>query len=396
MTEVTTAPTQERVAPAPQAPNPGAIKISVSTAPAQTHQKDPSKKRDMKAYIAKENQRFSSMLTENKYKPEAVVAVMRYLRTNRGYGRPSESRGDLVRIFRNLSERLLYRTDIFDRGMSSQIPLTFISTLSKLSSCKSLFDMPDVESTDYVMKALKASWPKGGTDIRDSDIEKIHSAVVYAINPKRPEGFAKRAKYFMETVVDVSLNMVDPFDGLFHTERLEMPKEMRDRIEAARQKNAPKANCPACGKPMIYKFKIAKHFCENPECERYSPPPPPRNRDGERRGPRRDGGYRSGKPVEQVSMVDKFNGKFAKFHKNDKHAPAKKVEERTVAVAAPKSSSGASKGFSCSMAEAFAGLTIGGVDNGKGESETVKQTVQTPPPAPAPEVAPTVPAEETK
>lgn len=351
MPETNTAPTQEHAAPAPQAPATPTMKITVSSVPDKS--KKPFDKKAIKDMIAKENQRYSNILTDNQYKPEAVVAIMRYMRTNRGYGRPSESRGDLIRIFRNFSERLMYRTDAFDRSMSSQIPLTFISAIGKISACKSLFDMSDAESCDYVTKALRASWPTQ-SEIRKSDIDKLHAATLFAINPTRPEGFAKRAKYFFEAVVDIAMNMVDPFEGMIHSERLEMPQEMKDRIEAARQKKAPKADCPVCGKPMIYKFKIQKHFCENPECSNYSPPPPPRNKGD--RGNRPRGQFHSGRPIEQTSQVDKFNGRFAKYHKKDKQAPVKVVEAKTVLISKPADS----KGFSnSSFADALSGINLG-------------------------------------
>lgn len=355
MPEEITAPAQEHAAPAPQATKTAAVKIMVSSTPVKPSKK-PFDKKAIKDMIAKENQRYSNILTDNQYKPEAVVAIMRYMRTNRGYGRPSESRGDLIRIFRNFSERLLYRTDSFDRSMSSQIPLTFISTIAKINGCKNLFEMSDDESCDYVTKALRASWPTQ-SEIRKSDIDKLHAAVLFAINPTRPESFAKRAKYFFEAVIDIAMNMVDPFDGMIHSERLEMPQEMKDRIEAARQKKAPKADCPMCGRPMIYKFKIQKHFCENPDCSNYSPPPPPRNK-GSRgdRSERPRGQYDSGKPVEQVSQTDKFNGRFAKFHKKDKQAPVKVAEPKTIATCKPSDG----KGFSNNaFADALSGFNLG-------------------------------------
>lgn len=351
MPEENKAPAQEHAAPAPQAPTAPAMKITVSSVPDKPSKK-PFDKKAIKDMIAKENQRYSNILTDNQYKPEAVIAIMRYMRTNRGYGRPSESRGDLIRIFRNFSERLMYRTDAFDRSMSSQIPLTFISAIAKINGCKNLFDMSDEESCDYVTRALRASWPSQ-SEIRKSDIDKLHAATLFAINVKRPEGFAKRAKYFFEAVIDIAMNMVDPFEGMIHSERLEMPQEMRDRIEAARQKKAPKADCPVCGKPMIYKFKIQKHFCENPECDNYSPPPPLRNKGD--RGNRPRGQFHSGKPIEQVSQVDKFNGRFAKFHKRDKQV-AKVVEPKTIMVSKPADG----KGFSNNaFADALNGINIG-------------------------------------
>ena len=355
MPEEITAPAQEHAAPAPQAPTTSALKITVSSAPDKPSKK-PFDKKAIKDMIAKENQRYSNILTDNQYKPEAVVAIMRYMRTNRGYGRPSESRGDLIRIFRNFSERLMYRTDAFDRSMSSQIPLTFISAITKINGCKNLFEMNDEESCDYVTKALRASWPTQ-SEIRKSDIDKLHAATLFAINPTRPEGFAKRAKYFFEAVIDIAMNMVDPFEGMIHSERLEMPQDMKDRIEAARQKKAPKADCPMCGRPMIYKFKIKKHFCEHPDCSNYAPPPTPRNKgDRGNRGDRPRGQYHSGKTVEQTSQVDKFNDRFAKFHKKDKRANVKVVEPKTVMTSKPAGG----KGFSNNaFAVALDGISLG-------------------------------------
>lgn len=257
-----TVPTKE-----PETPKPG---ISIKVSAAKT-----SKPRNFKAEQAKYNAQRQQMLIDAGYTPEAAIAIIRSLNTT--YGLQYKDRNECIRLFRNMAERLMYRLENFDRNMSAQIAVTCIGIKDRIRSQKDLNKLTAEESASFVNSTISSSWPK------DKNMEMILNCFNWAISSKRSEGLVGRVRLFVDTILDVSMNMVDPFEGMFHVGRLQMPKELKDKIEAARQAKAPQEDCPMCGQRMMYHFKLKKHYCNNKDCSNFSSPKPPRP-------PRRDGG----------------------------------------------------------------------------------------------------------
>ena len=363
MSEQNTVPTQAPETAAPAAPNKDAVKIVVTPL-----KKDKGHKRrspeEARALAAKSHAYRENVLTSSGYAPEATIAILRYLQSKGDKSVTYRDQDDCVRTFRNIAERFLYTIPTFNFTISSQIVLTFISVVDKLyAQREAIKAMNDVESTEYVINLLSSIWPKK----LDENL-KVLDCVLYSINKKNTVGFVRRARIFFECAIDVSMNMIDPFEGMFHEKPVQMPKEMKERIEAARQAKAPKADCPKCGQRMMYHFKLQKHFCANKECEAYSPPPKPKfnkkpapapdkpERITRSAGPRKDGFHYKGKK-DNLNASEKFNAKFGKFDAKGKPAKAAPVKEEPALV--KDKSTGKMRSFTAGSFDALDALKLG-------------------------------------
>lgn len=343
------------------------LKITVSTKPkAKKFPKGsfaPNDAAAKRAWINQKHKEQQESLIRNGYTPTAAIAIMRYLTNNHGYEK-QRAKDHLIYMFEHLSRSMRFSLNIFTRDISSQLAVLLCDVAGHLSEERNLLNMKAEESMQFVLNVFDSVWKSsGGNSTREMQALKNHFEK--AMNVKVAEGYAARARYFIECIVDTTMKMVDPFEGLFHTERLEVPDDVRKIMhmppkgsEPQRgprgQKNFnrpkreyPKVFCEKCGQEMKWIFTMKKHICQNPLCTEYTELPKrdfgTKNRFPKKRAPQQAAqpqnvpekiskehqtGYDSGKPIEQESAAAKFR---RRFHGQITANPKKTVNGKTVA-----------------------------------------------------------------
>lgn len=315
---------QPAAAPQPKT----AAKIHVNK-PTQKKGFDPSDAEARKAWIAKKRAEHQKVLTESGYAPVAVLAVMKYMSTQHGYEKKA-SKDNLCFMFADFAACLKYRVGKFDRDMSAAIAMCIVDANANIASENNILNIEEAEASKKVQDIINHAW-KVNCDLgpKRDDMQRIKQFFIHAIRPDI-EGFVRRAKYFVECIVDLMLTTIDPFEGMFHEEELQKPAGFKHR--GVMPPRPAKQKCPKCGETMLYLFNIQKHICTNPLCEDYRPPRKKRE-DGEggqrrpfKKGGNKGEGFRSGKPIKTQSGADRFKQRYAN---------AKKAEPRVFKAAAP-------------------------------------------------------------
>lgn len=312
------------------APQTKPTKIKVSQKP-QKKGFDPSDAEARKAWIAKKRAEHQKVLTESGYSPVAVLAVMKYMSTQHGYEKKA-SKDNLCFMFADFAACLKYRVGKFDRDMSAAIAMCIVDANANIASENNILNIDEAEASKKVQDIINHAWKVNcSLGPKRDDMQRIKQFFIRVIRPDI-EGFVRRAKYFVECIVDLMLTTIDPFEGMFHDEELKKPTGFKNRCVMppcpAKQK------CPKCGETMLFLFNIQKHICTNPLCEDYRPPRKKREdgEDGQRRpfkkGDSNKGeGFRSGKPIKTKSGTDRFKQRYANVKK-----PA---EPKSIKTAAP-------------------------------------------------------------
>ena len=357
---------------------------------------DPADAEARKAWIAKKRAEHQKVLTESGYAPVAVLAVMKYMATQHGYEKKC-AKDNLCYMFADFAACLKYRVGKFDRDMSAAIAMCIVDANANIAQDNDILKVEEAEASKKVQDIVNHAW-KVNCDLgpKRDDMQRIKQFFIHAMRPDI-EGFVRRAKYFVECIVDLMLTTIDPFEGMFHDEELTKPAGFKHR--GVMPPRPAKQKCPKCGKYMLYLFNIQKHICTNPLCEDFRPPRKKRE-DGEGgqrrdRRPQKKGnngeGFRSGKPIKTQSGADRFKQRYAK--KPEVIATAAPTEQKVI-----KDKDGSEKKitvkkqFNTSVGtwDALDALKLGG--EAEAPKEEVKETV-TPEPAPAePAPAPEVPA----
>lgn len=307
-------------------PKPTAAKIKVNSRP-QKKGFDPSDAEARKAWIAKKRAEHQKVLTDSGYTPVAVLAVMKYMASQHGYEKKA-SKDNLCYMFADFAECLKYKVRQFDRDMSAAIAMCIVDANANIASEQNILNLEEAESSKKVQEIINHAW-KVNCDLgpKREEMQRIKQFFVHSMRPDI-EGFARRARYFIECIVDLMLTTIDPFEGMFHDEELQKPAGFKHR--GVMPPRPPKQKCPKCGETMLYLFNISKHICTNPLCEDYRPPRKKREdgEGGQQRRPfkKNNGeGFRSGKPVKTQSGADRFKQRYAN----------KKTEPKVIKSAAP-------------------------------------------------------------
>ena len=311
------------------APQPKPTKIKVNQKP-QKKGFDPSDAEARKAWIAKKRAEHQKVLTDSGYTPVAVLAVMKYMSTQHGYEKKA-SKDNLCFMFADFAACLKYRVGKFDRDMSAAIAMCIVDANANIASENNILNIEEAEASNKVQDIINHAWKVNcSLGPKRDDMQRIKQFFIHAIRPDI-EGFVRRAKYFVECIVDLMLTTIDPFEGMFHDEELQKPVGFKNRC--VMPPRPAKQKCPKCGETMLYLFNIQKHICTNPLCEDYHPPRKKRENGegGQRRPFKKDGnnkgeGLRSGKPIKVRSGVDRFK---------QRYADVKKAEPKVIKTAAP-------------------------------------------------------------
>ena len=295
------------------APQTKPTKIKVSQKP-QKKGFDPSDAEARKAWIAKKRAEHQKVLTDSGYSPVAVLAVMKYMSTQHGYEKKA-SKDNLCFMFADFAACLKYRVGKFDRDMSAAIAMCIVDANANIASDNNILNIDEAEASKKVQDIINHAWKVNcSLGPKRDDMQRIKQFFIRVIRPDS-EGFVRRAKYFIECIVDLMLTTIDPFEGMFHDEELKKPTGFKNRC--VMPPRPAKQKCPKCGETMLYLFNIQKHICTNPLCEDYRPPRKKRE-DGE--------GFRPGKPIKTKSGTDRFKQRYAKV---------KKSEPKPIKTAAP-------------------------------------------------------------
>lgn len=287
----------------------------------------------IKAFIARKNTEHMETLENAGYKPVAVSAIVNtFMNQEKGYEK-FHGRDHLVHMLRDFAEYLLYRVDRFTIDESAVLDSLFIASYADLMDVRGIFDMDPVDSKKTVDDILNSVWKRkervvGGNKALFMQIKQF---VFATINPKYVEGYAQRARYFLECINFIRSNQIEIWAGMFHDSPVRNPEfEQRDRRRKIKER--PKGDpCPVCGKPMIYSFAAQKWFCPDSTCENWLPPPEKKpfvkrgGRFEKAQQPNDHGNER--KPIEQKSGTDKFRAKYG---------DRKPVEKKPSDAAAPK------------------------------------------------------------
>ena len=206
---------------------------------------------------------------------------MRYMTVNKGYEK-RQAKDNLICMYERLARSMMYKLDYFNRDMSSLLAMILIDINGHLSENRKLLDLPEEESRKFVLKTIDEVWKHdGGTKDRAMNMlkQQFQTAMLQMI----PEGYAARAKFFIESIIDTTMKMVDPFEGMFHNEKLEIPDEIRKIFKMPPKgqeyvkKEWPKVYCKGCGGEMKWIQSLHKHVCTDSTCIEYvDVPPPPR------------------------------------------------------------------------------------------------------------------------
>lgn len=303
------------------------IKVTVEPQKPQPRKRvkfNPNDAQAKKAWVAMKHQEQQDELLKNGYSPTAVVAMLRYMAQNHGYEQKS-AKDHLVFTFNRLARSIKYSIDIFDQNMSSMLAIMVIDINGHLSDRQDLLRLPADESKQYAIDVIDHVWKASGGNSMGPDMQRLKEYVKRALNMKFAEGYAARAKYWCECVIDITMKTIDPFAGLFHTERQEIPDEIKKIMHIPEKKVYPPKLCPKCNQPMKWIHSIHKHICTNNMCEDWRPPreKKPRGEGGDQ--PRRSGKpWTSGKNIATRSGADRFKQRYAKKDPN-----------RVIASAAP-------------------------------------------------------------
>lgn len=314
------------------AATPPKTKIKVNAKP-QKKGFDPSDAEARKAWIAKKRAEHQKVLTDSGYSPVAVLAVMKYMSTQHGYEKKA-SKDNLCYMFADFAECLKYKVRQFDRDMSAAIAMCIVDANANIASENNVLNLEEAESSKKVQEIINHAW-KVNCDLgpKREEMQRIKQFFVHSMRPDI-EGFARRARYFIECIVDLMLTTIDPFEGMFHDEELQKPVGFKHR--GVMPPRPSKQKCPKCGETMLYLFNIQKHICTNPLCEDYRPPRKKREDDeegGQQRRPFKKNnseGFRSGKPVKTQSGADRFKQRYAKKTEPKVIMSASPTEEKII------------------------------------------------------------------
>lgn len=362
-------------------------KIKVNAKP-QKKGFDPSDAEARKAWIAKKRAEHQKVLTESGYAPVAVLAVMKYMAGQHGYEKKA-SKDNLCYMFADFAACLKYKVRQFDRDMSAAIAMCIVDANANILNENNILNLEEAEASKKVQDIINHAW-KVNCDLgpKREEMQRLKQFFVHAMRPEI-DGFVRRAKYFIECIVDLMLTTIDPFEGMFHDEELTKPAGFKHR--GVMPPRPPKQKCPKCGENMLYLFNIQKHICTNPLCEDYRPPRKKRE-DGEGGGQRRPfkkrdnrgEDFHSGKPIKTQSGVDRFKQRYAAKPKVTTIAP---TEEKII-----KDKDGKEKKIIVKKQFSTSAGTWDALDNLKlgepAEAKAEQPKTEEPPPAPAPEAAP--------
>ena len=312
------------------APQTKPTKIKVSQKP-QKKGFDPSDAEARKAWIAKKRAEHQKVLTDSGYSPVAVLAVMKYMSTQHGYEKKA-SKDNLCFMFADFAACLKYRVGKFDRDMSAALAMCIVDANANIASENNILNIDEAEASKKVQDILNHAWKVNcSLGPKRDDMQRIKQFFIRVIRPDI-EGFVRRAKYFVECIVDLMLTTIDPFEGMFHDEELKKPAGFKNRC--VMPPRPAKQKCPKCGETMLYLFNIQKHICTNPLCEDYRPPRKKReDGEGDQRRPfkKNNGeGFRSGKPVKTQSGADRFKQRYAKKTEPKVIMSASPTEEKII------------------------------------------------------------------
>lgn len=299
-------------------------------------------------WIAARHAKNQQQLLKAGYPSPIVMEVMRFMQSNNGY--ENYAKDNLINCLCRLGENLLYRLDTFTVYNSADLMISINDIYCTLTS------EPKLRSADKD-EAMRITQSIIDTRMKPRD-DKMSGILKHALGIKFVEGYAGRAVYLFECLIDISMKMLDPFSGHMHDQRLKVPEELKKFY------GPKKAKCRKCGRTLVYDKQQHGLVCMNEMCEEYKIVNRKRREDGDENG----GGFRdrnrdrqpmvSSAPVPQESQSEKFSKRFGKrgnkpFQK--KHRPEK---EPVVKTFPPP---GSSKQFEN---KPFAGLTLPGSSEG--------------------------------
>lgn len=361
-TPAETAP-QETVSETPQ-PTVNAekkIKVSVSASPNK-------KKQDLinrKEWLAKIRQENQEALKSAGYKPDAIVEILRFMSgSDAKYPYAKGLKNPLVHMLASVANGLHYQTATFGSGDVSQLICLLVEVNGIFANKETkVGDKEFMKSSgDEALKFIKATFDEAWTKAKvmcNQNLSRAKSAILRAINsPKRPDSIPARCRYLLECIIEITMNMVDPFEGIFHDQICPVPEELKGKVlsfEELKEKRAQQhaqhfkkggrpnqpprepAKCQKCGEPLTWIKEVHRNICTNVMCvwgttkeeaiERWGGEDRPRYTKGGKKG--KDGFHYKGKDG-NASQSDKFNARYAKKAADRVIASAVPTEEKVV------------------------------------------------------------------
>lgn len=338
------------------------IKVAVSIAPK-------NKKQDLinrKEWLAKVRQENQEALKNAGYKPDAIVEILRFMSgSDAKYPYAKGLKNPLVHMLASVANGLHYQTATWGSGDVSQL-------ICLLVEVNGIFANKDTKvgdkefmkaSGDEAMKFIRGKFDDAWTRAKvmcNQNLARAKAAILRAINsPKRPDAIPARCRYLLECIIEITMNMVDPFEGVFHDSVVEVPEELKGKImsyEELKEKRAQQHNghyrkggkpnqpprepakCQKCGENLTWIREIHRNICTNVMCvwgttkeeaiERYG---------GKEDRPRYSKGGKKGKDSFHYkggdgneTMSDKFKARYAKKAADRVVASVVPTEEKIV------------------------------------------------------------------
>lgn len=368
---VTTEAPAAAQAPAPEQPKKPQIKVN----PKKNFNKNDMK--DKREWLAKIRQENTEFLRKSGYAPDAVVEILRFMHSgDKKYPYAKGLKSPLVHMLANVANSIHYQTKTFNSSDVSELVCLLVDVLSVISNpATKVGEVEFMKSSgddchQFIRATFDKIWETHNVTC-NQNMARAKSAFVRAINsPKNPESIPARCRYLLECIIEITMNMVDPFTGIFHDEPVPVPEELAGKVrsyeELAKAKREmrrqgghrpdkrPPLKCKQCGADLIYVEEIDRNICVNVLCpwgttkeiaiERWKGKESNPRRGGAR-GKGHDGhrhdGFHSKVAMDTRSASDKFKAKYDKRTKVIKTAV-----EKTIAAAAPKDEMGTNKSFS--------------------------------------------------
>lgn len=352
---------------APQQKKP-VIKVSTKKgAPkGKVDKKDFLARREWVNKIRQENQ---EALRTSGYKSDAIVEVLRFMAGgDEKFPYAKGLKSPLIHMLTMVAQGIQYQTASWNSGDTSQLICLLVDVNGTLSNSNTkVKNKPFMETSgNACMAFIRSVFNKVWDSQHASENENLARArfcILRAINsPKHPESIPARARYLLECIIEITMHMVDPFEGIFHNEVIPVPEELAEKVRSYEELKQPREPrnfqhhehenhepllCKKCGKPLTRVREIRKSICENPLCvwgttkedaiarwnSKKNNPQPHQSKKPGNRGPHEE--VHSRVPADTTSAVDKFKAKYARVPR-----PAK-----TIASAAPKNAEGKTQQF---------------------------------------------------
>ena len=404
-------PSQET--PAPKTP----IKVTVSSTPPK--KKEKSEFVNRKEWIAKRRAENQEMLKNAGYKPDAIVEILRFMSlADDKYPYAKGLKSPLVHMLAAIATGIHYQTATWGSGDVSQLICLLVEVNGIFASkdCmvgeKKFMAAPGEEVMKFVRETFDSVWTKSKV-MCNQNLARAKAAILRAINsPKHPESIAARARYVLECFIEITMNMVDPFEGIFHDQVIPVPEELKGKVvsyeelknrrQQIRNGHKPQNNqrpprepqlCKKCGKELTWVREIHRNICTNVMCvwgttkeeaiERWGGEERPQkfSKGGDHKGSQ----FKYKGDDKRMSAKDKFNAKYGKMapKKPKNYSVVPTVEE--IKPDGKKVTKKLNFNDSSSVWSALEGLKLG---SEPAKPETPAEV------APAPEPAPEAPAAE--